>query len=131
MSLKPITIMTAAGSFALSVLAQDVVAACERASNDQWNQCSKIPDAVEYLTGVASTATDGSPAEVMMRVRDDRAGIIYKVTVPAENRWTSTGVAGAPFPAALAAGGPSVTFDRSPSGGGPWGRSDVSSGAGA
>ena len=81
MSLKPKMIATAAGGFTLAFLAQDVVAACERASNDSANQCGNIPAAVEYLT-VVSSAPSVSPPEVMADVKDGRTGIIYKVTVP-------------------------------------------------
>jgi len=85
MSLKPITVVAAAGGITLAVLAQDVVAACQRASNDPANQCSKIPDAVEFLTVIASAASDESPMdEALLDVKDERTGIInYGVVVPA------------------------------------------------
>ena len=84
MSLKPKLIVRTAAGIAIAVLAQDIVAACERYSNDPANQCGETPGAaLSYLTVVASTASDlESPPVVDLSVKDERSGFIQKVTVP-------------------------------------------------
>ena len=84
MSLKTKLIAQTATGIVLAFLAEDIVAACERASNDPISQCGEVPGAaMDYLTVLASTVSNfGPPHVVDLRVKDERSGLIHEVTVP-------------------------------------------------
>ncbi len=67
----------------MAVLAEDVVAACERYSNDPMNQCGEVPGAaLDYLTVVASTTSVFMSRPIVdLYVKDERSGTIHKVAV--------------------------------------------------